>query len=151
MHQHDVEHIKGIHRGDARHQRLLAVSVKRLQSEATCVHLSPLIHELLQPCVEVQVTIKSGITELGESTHHTEGDARAIEQNRGFKPFGDQTAGLQKIDQANRTFESNGVKRDQGLFTRLSLHIGKDFFLVVNKIIPRLVGGTVDDRHVKKP
>ena len=125
------------------------MAVKRLQRETAGIDLSALIHEFLQACIEVEMAVKSSITKLGETTHHTEGDARAIEQNRGFKPFGDQTAGLQKIDQANRTFESNGVKRDQGLFTRLSLHIGKDFFLVVNKIIPRLVGGTVDDRHVK--
>ena len=151
VHQNDVEHIEGIHRGDARHQRLLAVPVKRLQSEATGIHLPPLIHELLQPCIEVQVTIKSRIAELGESTHHTEGDAGAIQQYRGFKTFVDQTTGLQQIDQADGTFESHCVKRDQGFFTRISLHIGEYFFLVVNKIISRLVGGTVDDRHVKKP
>ena len=40
VHQNDVEHIEGIHRGDARHQRLL-VPVKRLQSEATGIHLAP--------------------------------------------------------------------------------------------------------------
>ena len=111
----------------------------------------PLIHELLQPCIEVQVTIKSRIAELGKSTHHTEGDAGAIQQDRGFKPFVDQTTGLQQIDQANGTFEGDCVKRDQGFFTRISLHIGKYFLLIVNKIISRLVGGTVDDRHVKKP
>ena len=72
------------------------------------------------------------------------------QQNRGFKAFVDQSAGLQQVHQTDGSFEGNGMECHQGLLTWLSLYVWKNFFLVVNEKITRLIGGAVDCRHVKK-
>ena len=93
------------------------------------------------------MAIEGRIAKLREAPLHTEGDTGAIEQNRGFKAFVDQTAGLQQVHQADGTFEGHGVKGDQGFFTRLSFDIGKDFFLVIDEKIAWLIARTADSRH----
>ena len=96
------------------------------------------------------MAIEGSITKLRETSHHTECDARSVEQNRGFEAFVDQTTGLQQVHQTNGSFEGNGVECDQSLLTGFSLDVRKNFFLVINEEVSRLIGGTVDCRHVKK-
>jgi putative flavoprotein involved in K+ transport len=147
MQQHDVEHIQRIDRRDARHQRAFPVAIERLQSEAAGIDLAALIHELLQTGVEVEMAVEGRVAELGKTALNAESDARTIEQDRGFKPFVDQTTRLQQIDQADGSFKGHGVKSNQRFFTRFGFDIGEHLLLVVDEEIARLIGRTADSRH----
>ncbi len=147
MQQHDVEHIERIDRRDARHQGAFAMAIEGLQGKATGIDLAALVHELLQPCVEVEMAIEGGVAELGKTALHAEGDARSVKQDRGFKPFIDQATRLQQVDQTDGSFKGDGVKRDQRFFTRFGFHIGEHLLLVVHEKITRLIGRTADSRH----
>src|SRR4051812_12927369 len=99
--QNNVEHIERVDRSDAFDQRALAMAIQRLKSEATCVHLAALAHELLDLTVEVLSTGERFVAQLREAALHPQGDAGAVEQDGGLKPFSLQTNGLQHVDQAN--------------------------------------------------
>ena len=87
------------------------------------------------------MAIKGGIAELGKAALDPQGHPWAIEKDRRFEPFINQTTGLQQVHQADRSFKGHGMKRDQGLFTRFCFHIRKNLFFVVHQKVAGLIGG----------
>ena len=73
------------------------------------------------------MAVEGGITELRETAHYTQGDAGPVEQHGGFKPFGDQTAGLQEIHQTDGSLKSNGVKVTRAFSPGSAFTSGKTF------------------------
>src|SRR3954470_12368477 len=115
MQQHEVEHVERVDRAYAFDQRALAVTVQRLQREAAGVDLAAFGHELRDLVIEVLMPRERGIPERREAALHAQRDARPVEQHRGLESLALQTRRLQQVDEADRTFERDGVEGDERL------------------------------------
>ncbi len=81
-------------------ERRLAVAVEGLGREPAGVDLAALGHELLKLVVEVQVAREGLVAEPREAALDTEGDAGAVEQDRGLEALALQAGGLEQVHEA---------------------------------------------------
>src|SRR5580704_18812906 len=98
MYQDDVEHIQWIDWTDTRDKCFLRLTVQRLGREPAAVNFASLLHELLQTLIHEKVTGKRFVSDRGESTLGTHGDARAIQQDRGFVALTQKASGNQGVN-----------------------------------------------------
>lgn len=116
------------------------MAVQRLQGKAAGVDFPAFGHKLRQLIGVVLMAWESFGAEGGEPALHAEHHPRAVQQDGGGETFALQTGGLQHIDEADRTFESDGVERHQRLLPRLGFYVLKDFLFIIDQEITGLVG-----------
>src|ERR1700722_5054619 len=117
------------------------MSVKRLQREAAGVDLAAFGHELHQRVVEVLMSGECLVADLGKTALDAEGDAGAIQQDRGLETLAHQARGLQHVDEADRAFEGDRVKRHQGFFTGVCFDVFENFLFVVDQDVALFASG----------
>ena len=84
---------------------------------------------------------------FGKPALHAERHAGAVEQDGGLEAFAMKAQRLKHIDQADRAFERDGVKRHQSFFARLRFDVLKDFFFVVDQKVTLLMRRHGDGGH----
>src|SRR5262245_61727318 len=146
--ENEIEHIERIDRSYSGNKRRLAVTVKRLQRKAARIDLAAFAHELGELIVEVLVARKRFVAEFRKAALDAEGHAGSIEEDRGFEALALEAQRLKHVHEANRTFEGDGMKGNEGFLARLGLDVLKHLLFVVDQIVALLMSDRGDSRHV---
>jgi len=145
--ENEIEDIERMNRPDAWDERGFPVTVKRLKRKTAGVSFSALLHELHELVVEVLLARKCLVAELGKAALDSERNARAVKENAGFEAFTEKACSLKEVYEADRAFEGDGVKGDEGLLTRLSLDVREYLLFIVDEIVTFFVRGKIYCRH----
>lgn len=143
-----VENVEGVDGDDAGDESFLGLAVKGLGGEAAGVDFTAFFHKLGEALVDEEVTGEGFFAKGGKATLEAHGDAGSVEEDGGFVAFSQETGGGEGVDDGNGSFEGDGVKGDEGLFSFIGLYVFKDFFFVINEVVPVLVHWFVDFWHL---
>src|SRR5580692_3977435 len=137
----DVEDVERAYRAYTGNQRGFAMAVERLEGETARVDLAPFGHERTHFLIDDQMTGKRFGAKLRKAPLDAEEHPWTIEEHARFESLSHEAYGLEHIDQADRAFESDCVKRDERFLARLGFDILEDLVFVVDEEVAILVSG----------
>src|ERR1700751_2725392 len=131
VHKNAVQDVQRVDRDYPRDKGFFRLAVQGLGGEPTAVDLASFLHKLCEALIDEEMPWKCFVAERRESALEPERNAGAVKKDGSVVSFAEQACSGQGVDDADRPFERDGVKRDERFFTWIGFDVWKDFLFVV--------------------